>query len=111
MVNRSRNAAMARLSTFGIRTEDGYRIEVNLYEPFTRTSYSEIVVVNSGAGIPKMLYEPFAAWLADNGMATVTYDYRGIGGSRGMSIRGRVASISDWGSKDCAGVLAWAQRS
>ena len=46
--------------------------------------------------------------MAEQGTPTLTYDYRGVGGSRGKSIRGLIASIQDWGSKDCAAALGWA---
>jgi predicted alpha/beta hydrolase len=101
---------MARLSTHRIATADGYAIDCSLYEPFERRAPPAVVVINSGAGIPRTLYESFASWLADCGMTTITYDYRGIGGSRGRSIRGLEASIQDWGSKDCAAVLDWMKR-
>jgi len=86
---------------------DGFAIECSLYEPFDRRAPPAVVVINSGAGIPRTLYESFASWLADCGLSTITYDYRGIGGSRGRSIRGLEASIRDWGSKDCAAALDW----
>ena len=38
-------------------------------------------------------------------MSVVVYDYRGIGDSRGNSIRWLQADITDWGSKDCAAIL------
>jgi predicted alpha/beta hydrolase len=98
---------MARLSLHRIPAADGYVIECSLYEPFDRREPDSVVVVNSGAGIPRTVYESFASWLADCGMTTITYDYRGIGGSRGDSIRGLEASIHDWGSKDCAAILLW----
>ena len=101
---------MARLSLHRIVASDGYAVECSLYEPFDRRPPHAVVVVNSGAGIPRTLYESFASWLADCGMTTITYDYRGIGGSRGHSIRGLEASIRDWGSKDCAAVLDWMKR-
>lgn len=96
---------MARLSVQPIHAQDECRIEANFYEPFERAPPKRVAIINSGAGIPKSFYEPFASWLADQGIAAVTYDYRGIGGSRGRSLRGLSASIQDWGSKDCAAVL------
>lgn len=96
---------MARLTVESIAAPDEFRIEASFHEPFARASFDAVAVVNSGAAIPKALYESFASWLADNGVATVTYDYRGVGGSRGKSIRGLDVSIQDWGSKDCAAIL------
>ena len=98
---------MARLSLESVQTLDGYRVAAYLYAPFARGKFNEVAVLNSGAGIPRALYESFASWLADSGVPTITYDYRGIGASRGRSIRGLDASIRDWGSKDCAAVLEW----
>ena len=84
---------------------DGYPLQATYYEPFRRRDYELVALINSGGGIPRRFYEPFASWLADQAMPVATYDYRGIGGSRGKSIRGLHASIEDWGSKDCLAML------
>ena len=78
-----------------------------LYASIPHSHPPYVAIINSGAGIPKSFYEPFASWLADKGVPTITYDYRGIGGSRGKSLRHLSASIQDWGSKDCAGILKY----
>jgi predicted alpha/beta hydrolase len=96
---------VAKRTNVMIEASDGYPLEVTGYVPITGQVFSAVTVINSGAGIPKSLYEPFASWLADYGIPTLTYDYRGIGGSRSPSIRTLKASIRDWGSKDCAAVL------
>ena len=96
---------MARLTLSYIQALDGYPLQIARYEPFRRGPFTKVALINSGAGIPRTFYEPFAAWLADEGVPVVTYDYRGIGGSRGKTIRTLSASIQDWGSKDCAGAL------
>ena len=96
---------MARLTIRSIYALDGYPLEIACYEPFNKRHHERVVILNSGAGIPKSFYEPFASWLADQGLPTVTYDYRGIGASRGKSIHKLSATIRDWGSKDCAAVL------
>ena len=88
-----------------IKAEDGYPLEVTSYSPIRRQNFPAVTVINSGAGIPRRVYEPFASWLADNNLPTLTYDYRGIGGSRGKSIQSLMANIREWGSKDCAAVL------
>jgi predicted alpha/beta hydrolase len=64
-------------------------------------------LINSGAGIQSRFYDRFAAFLAENGVPTVVYDYRGIGRSRPSSLRGFEASVEIWGSKDCAAVIDW----
>ena len=100
---------MAKRTNAIIEAADGYPLEVTGYSPIRIEDFPAVTVVNSGAGIPKSVYEPFAAWLADHGLPTLTYDYRGIGGSRGRSIRPLVATIRDWGSKDCTAVLRHAE--
>ena len=78
---------MARLSMLSIGAiGDDYPLEVAHYHPFHKRSTNVVVVINSGAGIGKSLYEPFACWLADHGVSVIAYDYRGIGGSRRQSL-------------------------
>jgi len=100
---------MARIRTSLVRTIDDYQLKVDCYEPFVRDRIEHILIINSGAGIPQTFYEAFATWVADHGFSVFTYDYRGIGGSRGASLKGLRASIEDWGSKDCAAVISHAR--
>ena len=60
-----------------------------------------------GAGIRSRYYDRFAKFLAEMGIPTLVYDYRGIGLSRPRSLRGFQASVEEWGSKDCAAALQW----
>src|SRR5689334_23168845 len=99
---------MARLSVVSISTSDGYDLHGTLYEPYDRLPRKAVAIINAGAGVPRVAYEAYASWMAEQGTPTLTYDYRGVGGSRGESIRGLIASIRDWGSKDCAAALGWA---
>ncbi len=46
-------------------------------------------------------YADFANWLALNGYAAITFDYRGMGHSRRGSLRGFKADIFDWARLDC----------
>ncbi len=66
------------------------------------------VVVASATGVPRRIYEGVARCLAEAGMAVLTFDYRGIGGSRqGHSIRADDARMQDWGRLDLEGALRW----
>jgi predicted alpha/beta hydrolase len=84
---------------------DGYPLAATLWRPDSAVAPSRYVVVNAGAGIPARYYDRFAAWLADRGLPTLTYDYRGIGGSAPPTLKGFEVHVEDWGSKDCAAVL------
>jgi predicted alpha/beta hydrolase len=46
--------------------------------------------------VSRKIYRGFAAYLAEQGQAVLTYDYRGIGGSRPRSLRGFDARMRDW---------------
>jgi predicted alpha/beta hydrolase len=96
---------MARPEPLDLAAADGVRLAATLWRPDGPGEPSRVVAINAGAGIPARYYERFAAWLADRGLPTLTYDYRGIGASRPSSLRGYDASVEDWGSKDCAAVL------
>jgi len=84
---------------------DGYPLAARLWSGDATPTAS--AVINAGAGISMRYYDAFARFLATNGIPTLLYDYRGIGRSRPQKLRGFVASVEDWGSKDCAAALEW----
>ena len=57
--------------------------------------------------MPHRFYGRFAAYLAEAGYDTVTYDYRGIGASAPERLRGFTATMSDWALLDLAGAVDW----
>lgn len=97
---------------FDILTEDRVSITATLHAAElparARATAPLIGIINAGAGIPAAYYERFAGFLADRGIPTLTYDYRGIGRSRPPSLKGFEASVEQWGSQDCVAVLKWA---
>jgi len=69
------------------------------------------VVIASATGVPRRIYEGVARCLADAGLAVLTFDYRGIGGSRqGGSLRLEPARMQDWGRLDLEGALRWMRK-
>ena len=66
-----------------------------------------VVIMNSATAVPQRFYRHFAYALAEAGFVVVTYDYRGIGGSRPKSLRGFAAKTRDWAMLDMAGVVDW----
>jgi len=69
------------------------------------------VVVASAAGVPRRIYVGVAGCLAEAGLAVLTFDYRGIGGSRqGRRLRDDDARMEDWGRLDLEGALRWMHR-
>lgn len=68
------------------------------------------VVIVCGGGIPAIMYKSLARHLSGQGMAVLTFDYRGIGRSRRGSLRGFEAGIEHWGVLDFGAALALAAR-
>jgi predicted alpha/beta hydrolase len=68
---------------------------------------ANVAVIHCGAGIPASRYARFADFLAGRGMPTLTYDFRGIGLSRPVSLRGFPATLEDWAQYDCAAAIGW----
>lgn len=93
-----------------LRTADGVSLAGNWWLPPTGTVRGT-VVVNPATAVKAAYYHRFAAFLVGHGFAVLTYDYRGIGASRGADLRlQRGFSKLDWGRFDCDAALAWAKQ-
>lgn len=79
---------------------DGAMLAATLIEPIGNQRRGA-VLLNSGTGIPRRFYAAFASHLAMRGLAVLTYDYRGIGGSPKPAI----AAMEQWGAVDQASML------
>lgn len=93
---------------------DGYSLAATLFLPRGRKRHA--VIINSATAVPRRIYRNFAAYLAGRGCAVLTYDYRGIGGSRlpamagynkPRSLVGFEASMSIWAARDVAAAVSW----
>ncbi|WP_104168861.1 alpha/beta fold hydrolase [Arthrobacter sp. SX1312] len=92
-----------------VRCQDGYELQGTIWRPrspSTSTSVPAVVIVGA-TGVSASYYHRYASFLAENGFAAITFDYRGIGRSRGATIRNLKASWYDWGLKDIDAVLEW----
>ncbi|EJL74081.1 alpha/beta fold hydrolase [Variovorax sp. Varisp85] len=82
---------MQQLATDGGRTQ----LAVRTYEPVGAPRAS--IVIGGAMGVRQSFYEPFARWLAQQGLRVWTFDYRGSGDSRGNApLRGFKADLLDW---------------
>ncbi|OAF01388.1 alpha/beta hydrolase [Bradyrhizobium centrolobii] len=93
---------------------DGYSLAGTLFLP--RGAKGHAVLINSATAVPRKIYRGFASYLAHRGCAVLTYDYRGIGGSRlptmvgynqPKSLVGFNASMSDWAALDVTAAVRW----
>jgi predicted alpha/beta hydrolase len=89
-----------------IPASDGVALAATACEPALRPPRLA-VVINSATAVPRGYYRHFAQYLAERGCAVLSYDYRGVGGSRDG---GRGARMLDWGNADLAGALDWMLR-
>ncbi len=87
-----------------IEATDGYPIAVREYLP--EGTARSILVIAPAMGVKQSFYQPFAEWLASQGVLAVTFDYRGMGASRPATLKGFQADILDWATKDCAALVA-----
>jgi predicted alpha/beta hydrolase len=86
-----------------VATADGERIAARFFLP--ENSPRSAVLIVPAMGTPQEYYRPFAEWLAAQGFASATFDYRGIGLSRRGALRGFKADIFDWARLDCAAMI------
>lgn len=87
---------------------DGYPLGATLHRP-SRDPPLAFAIVHAATATPARYYAPFAEALAEQGVAVLTYDYRGIGASRPTQLRGFNASMRDWINLDAEGATRWAR--
>jgi predicted alpha/beta hydrolase len=99
--------ARCEVTQLRLHAYDGYELAAWLYAVPAAVNPRRVAVFHSGAGIPAARYRRFASFLAESGIPTLTYDYRGIGGSRPESLRGFRAGTEDWAEYDCGAAIGW----
>ena len=93
---------------FQLKAVDGYALQATLYLPQSNEPVSAGVVLNSATGVHRRFYARFATYLAEHcGYAVLTYDFRGIGGSRPRSFRDFNARLRDWPQLDMPAAIDW----
>ena len=81
-----------------LRTPDGHELAARAYVPAGEVRRA--VLIGAAMGVPQRFYQAFATWLATQGVAVLTFDWRGTGESAPRSLRGFKASITDWATQD-----------
>ena len=97
-----------------IPATDGYTLAATLFLP--RGPKRNAAIISSATATRRRIYRGFASYLAHRGFAVLTYDYRGIGGSRRPAVEGLNrpkslvgfnASMADWAALDATAVVGW----
>jgi predicted alpha/beta hydrolase len=84
------------MQALALSARDGTPIAARLYA--AATPPLALVLVAGAMGVKQDYYAGFAAWLASQGYAVATFDYRGMGASlpAGRTLRGFDADLFDW---------------
>lgn len=85
-----------------LRAEDGYPLEATLYD-----GGGEAMVIAGAMGVPRRYYDAFAREAAARGHRVLTFDYRGVGGSRPRSLRGFRGTLGEWGRLDLTAAIEY----
>lgn len=88
-----------------VPTDDGFSLSATLFLP--RGPRRNAVLISSATAVPRRIYRGFASYVAARGAVVLTYDYRGIGGSRPASLKGFSARMADWAEWDAASAVTW----
>jgi predicted alpha/beta hydrolase len=101
---RAERAAASAAVEHMLVAQDGRHLAASWHEPAGPAR--AVAVISSAAGVPRGYYRGFAGWLAARGYAVLSYDYRGIGGSRRGTLREDPATMRDWAVLDMSAALA-----
>jgi predicted alpha/beta hydrolase len=88
---------------FVLAARDGYPLAATHWSPST-PSRAQLLVLGA-TGVPQGFYRAVAAHAAAQGCDVLTFDYRGIGGSKPETLRGFPATYDDWARLDAAAAL------
>lgn len=104
----SRSARLAsEPDAHALIADDGRHLAATWTEP--ATAARAVAVIHAATGVPRGYYRAFASWLAEQGYAVLTYDYRGIAGSRRGDVRDERANMRDWAVLDMSAAIAAAE--
>lgn len=87
-----------------LSTPDGQLLAADYFAP--TLPLRGAVLIAGAMGVPRRFYAAFAADLAAHGLAVLTLDYRGFGGSAPPRLRGYRARIVDWIDQDLPTAVA-----
>lgn len=100
--------AITQGAPFTLLTGDRVALAAVVHEPAGEARGN--VLILGATAVPRAFYDRFAAHLAAHGLRVVSFDYRGVGGSRPASLRGDRSTMTDWAERDAGAALAWIKR-
>lgn len=91
-------------SEITIPCADGQILAASLFTPDQPNGLT--AQINGATGVPRRYYEAFAAYMAGRGFTVLTFDYRGIAGSR-PTPGAPAPRMLDWAQQDCVAAQGW----
>lgn len=91
------------VETLQFAARDGRPLTGSLHIP--PVSNRRAVLINSALGTPRARYDAFARFLAEAGFSVLSYDNRGIGGSRTAVGDADRVRLRQWGETDLPAAL------
>ncbi len=98
---------MIEIRDLVIPARDGFNLAATSFEPGEAADTRPAIIIAAAMGVKRGFYHKYAAYLAAQGSPVVTFDYRGIGGSRPATLNKFRARLRDWGESDIAGIIDW----
>jgi len=90
-----------------IRTKDGCTIVMKVYEQ--DPSQGKVILIGPSVLARQDHYHEIAAFLQAQGYAVITFDYRGVGLSAPVRLRGYKARMQQWAMQDMDAVIRYAR--
>ena len=91
------------MKSTSITTRDGHVLAAYRFDPIDAPK--ACIVIAPAMAVPQIFYAGFARYLAANGYAVWTFDYRGTGESLKGGMRGVKADLTDWIVRDYDSVV------
>src|SRR5262245_26101772 len=84
---------------FTLLAADGHKLAATWFMP-DRGPARGTLIVHGATATPAAYYRRFARFAAGRGLRVLTYDYRGVGGSRPAALARSRATLSEWALLD-----------
>lgn len=90
-----------------IRTKDGRTISVTVYP--ARHSIGKTMIIAPAVQVVQKDYSSFATYFQQLGYNVITFDYRGVGSSAPVLLKGFEAGLHQWAVQDTDAVIRFTQ--
>ncbi|MCA9544457.1 MAG: alpha/beta fold hydrolase [Myxococcales bacterium] len=88
---------------FTLTALDGRALAATAYSPAGPPRAAAVVL--NATGVPRRYYRRFAGWLSSQGVAVITFDYRGVADSALADPRTDDAQMLDWARLDASAAI------